>query len=548
METRANYILVGIVTMAVLLASFGFVYWISRGAGASNAVPLEIRIPGSVTGLIVGSQILFNGIPVGAVRGLRIDDDNPGAVIVTAAVGDKTPVTPKTKASLGFQGLTGQAYIELKGGDATERNILEAAAEAGVTARIEADPDAVNNLIDKAQEISARADRILISLEKFVDDNQQPMTRTIANAQDFSDALAKNSEKIDAFMVSVGDMSATLKTVSLKLDSTLTSAEDLLRSVDRKKVDTILANAEKVSGDLAKSSDQIEKLVAGVETSLDSFGKFAASASKTIEGADQLLASVDRTKITSAIDNIEAASKTARTALDDISKVSGKIGARGEDIDAIVANVKSLSTRLNDASTGIESSLANFGKFSESASKTFAKAEGLLDAVDKETVASAVKNVEAASKTARTALDDIATVSGKIGARGDDIDSIVGNVKELTARLNQTSVRVDGVLAKVDGFLGDGGIGGKGLAEEARATLVAFRKVADTLNSRLGEITDGLAKFSGRGLSDVQSAVQESRRSIARIESAITNLERNPQRLIFGGTDSVPRSNGRNRR
>jgi phospholipid/cholesterol/gamma-HCH transport system substrate-binding protein len=83
---------------------------------------------------------------------------------------------------------------------------------------------------------------------------------------------------------------------------------------------------------------------------------------------------------------------------------------------------------------------------------------------------------------------------------------------------------------------------------EAKSTLVAFRKVADTLNSRLGEITDGLAKFSGRGLSDIQGAVQDSRRSISRIESAISNLERNPERLIFGGTDSVPRSDGRNRR
>ena len=67
METRANYILVGLVTMAVLLASFGFVYWIARFGDKTDIVPLEIRIPGSVTGLTVGSQVLFNGIKVGDV-------------------------------------------------------------------------------------------------------------------------------------------------------------------------------------------------------------------------------------------------------------------------------------------------------------------------------------------------------------------------------------------------------------------------------------------------------------------------------------------------
>jgi phospholipid/cholesterol/gamma-HCH transport system substrate-binding protein len=459
LETKANYIIVGIVTMVVLLASFAFVYWIARGGDAGNAVPLEIRIPGSVTGLAVGSQVLFNGIKVGDVRRLSVDAQDPEVVIVNTLVERTTPITPKTKASLGFQGLTGQAYIELKGGDPTEQNILEKAAQDGGTALIEADIGAVNNLIDKAQAITARADRILLALEKFVDVNQVPLTETVANARKFSDALARNGENIDLFLTNVGELSKTLGGVSARLDTTLTAAEDLLKSVDRTKVDTILANAQKVSDDLAKSSGEIDTLVASVQTSVKQFGEFTGNASKTFEGVDKLVAAVDPAKVSSTLENIDSASKTARTAIDDISRVSTKFGARAEDIDDIVTNVK-----------------------------------------------------------------------------------------DLTGRLNQTSVRLDGVLAKVDGFLGTNDGAGATLVEDARATLLSFRKVADTLNSRLGEITNGLAKFTGRGLNDIQSAVQDSRRSISRIESAISNLERNPERLIFGGTDSVPRTDGRNRR
>jgi phospholipid/cholesterol/gamma-HCH transport system substrate-binding protein len=458
LETRANYILVGIVTITVLLASFAFVYWIARGGDSQNMVPLEVRIPGSVTGLTIGSQVLFNGIKVGDVRRMQIDPDNPSVVIVTTQVDRTTPVTPKTLATLGFQGLTGQAYVELKGGDPKEQNLLQTAEETGEPARIEADAGAVNNLIDKAQQIATRADKVLISLEQFVNDNQRPLTQSIENVRGFTEALSKNSQNIDEFLKNVGELSTTLKGVSGRLDTTLASAEDLLKSVDRKKIDSILANADKISGDLARSSGEIEKLVAGVQDGVKRFGEFSTTASKTIESVDKLVAAADAAKVQTTIDNIEAASKTARTAMDDVS-----------------------------------------------------------------------------------------TFTTKFREKDGDIDQIVSNVKELTGRLNQTGVRLDGVLAKVDGLLGDGG-GGDGLVAEARATLVSFRKVADTLNSRLGEITDGLAKFSGRGLSDIQGAVQDSRRSISRIESAISNLERNPERLIFGGTDSVPRSDGRNRR
>ncbi len=459
METRANYIIVGIVTLAVLLASFGFVYWIARFGDTSNSVQLEVRIPGSVTGLSVGSQVLFNGIKVGDVRRLIIDAKNPKGVVAITEVGIETPVTSATIATLGFQGLTGQAYIELKGGDPNGENILKKAQETGEMPFVEADPGAVNNLIDQAQTIANSAEKVLSSLQGFVDDNRAPLTQTIGNANKFSEALAKNSDQIDDFLLSVSDLTKTLQGVSGRLNSTLASAEDLLKSVDKAKVDRILANAEKVSNDLAASSGDIKTITASADLAIKNVGDLAAKANKSLDGVDKVLA-----------------------------------------------------------------------------------------AADLEKVKAAVANIEAASKTARTAMDDVAKVTTKIGVRADDVDQIVSNTKELTGRLNQTVVRVDGVLEKISAFLGNTEGQGPGLVAEARSTLAAFRKVADTLNLRIGEISDGLAKFSGRGLSNVDALVQDTRRSVTRIEQSITEIEKNPNRLIFGGQGSVPRVDGRNRR
>jgi phospholipid/cholesterol/gamma-HCH transport system substrate-binding protein len=459
METRANYVLVGIVTLAVLLASFGFVYWIARFGDTTNSVPLEVRIPGSVTGLSVGSQVLFNGIKVGDVRKLIIDAKNPKGVVAITEIGLDTPVTSATIATLGFQGLTGQAYIELKGGDPNGENVLVKAQETGEMPFVEADPGAVNNLIDQAQSIAGSAEKVLAGLQKFVDDNQKPLSETVANANKFSGALARNSDQIDEFLASAGNLSKTLQSVSTRLETTLVSAEELLKSVDKQKIDRVLANADKISSDLAASSADIKTLTATAVEAIKNVGDLAVKANKSLDGVDKILAAADLDKVKSAVANLEEVSK---------------------------------------------------------------KANG--------------------------AMDNVAKVTDKIGNRAGDIDEIVGNTKDLTAKLNQTAVRLDGVIEKVSAFLGSTEGEGPGLVAEAKSTLAAFRKVADTLNARIGEISDGLAKFSGRGLNNVDALVQDTRRSVTRIEQSITEIEKNPNRLIFGGQGSVPRVDGRNRR
>ncbi|MEP7454918.1 MlaD family protein [Phyllobacterium sp. SB3] len=330
METKANYVLVGIFTLAVCVLAFGFVYWIARYGDKTETATLEIRILGSVTGLAEGSQVLFNGIKVGTVRRLSIDSNNPDAVIAQAEVNATTPITRSTQATLGFAGLTGQAFIELKGGKLYEPMLLEEAAKEDSIARIDADPSVVNNLLQKAQTILERVDGAVGSIESFITEVKGPLVDTVNNTKQFTDALAKNSDVIE--------------------------------------------------------------------------------------------------------------------------------------------------------------------KFSRSA---------------------------------------------------EDVQVVVSEARQMMAKLNNASTRVDGVLAKLDKQLSDED---GSVVREARQTLQSYRSVADNLNARLGPITDNLNRFSGQGLRDVQSLVNESRQSVQRIERAITDLEKNPQRVIFGGGGNVPEYDGRTRR
>lgn len=456
METKANYVAVGIFTLVMLLAAFGFVYW-TAGTGGGDFATLRVKIPGSASGLGRGSAVLFNGVKVGDVTRIFIDVNDPTVALADTKIDRLTPITKSTIADVGLAGLTGQASIELKGGVVGEENLLAVAEANGTVAEITANPSALGNILQLAQNFLTRADGVLSGVEDFVNDVKTPLVATVENAQKFSEALGRNSDNIDQFLASVGDLSKTLSGVSGRLDSTLAAAEDLLKAVDREKVTTIVNNVETFTNDLKGASDNLEGVMSGVDKAVTSITTLSQSATGTLSKVDEIVASVDPATVRSAIDGIRQTTETARKAADDISKVTTKFGNRSEEIDKMISDASQLAERLNAA-----------------------------------------------------------------------------------------SVRVDGILVKVDTLLGSDNA--DGLMVQARETLLSFRQVADTLNARMGTITDGLARFSGQGLRDVEALVRDSRRSVNRIEEVISDLGRNPQRIIAGGEGEVRQYDGRVRR
>ena len=102
-----------------------------------------------------------------------------------------TPITKSTQADIGIAGLTGQANIELRGANVNEPKLLDEAERNGTIAEITANPSAVTNLLETAQDIFKRADSVLDNLQGFVTDVRGPLTDTVNNAKKFSEALGE---------------------------------------------------------------------------------------------------------------------------------------------------------------------------------------------------------------------------------------------------------------------------------------------------------------------------------------------------------------------
>src|ERR1700732_3088588 len=109
METRANYALIGVFTLAVIAAAFGFVLWFSGTEKPGGRTTYKIIFTGSISGLSEGGMVLFNGVRVGAVTKIDLLPQDPSRVIALIDVDAKAPVRADTKARLEYTGLTGVA-------------------------------------------------------------------------------------------------------------------------------------------------------------------------------------------------------------------------------------------------------------------------------------------------------------------------------------------------------------------------------------------------------------------------------------------------------
>src|SRR5262245_64808249 len=115
METRANYVVIGLFTLAVIAGGFGLVYCFSRpGDGGERAV-YRVVFDGAVSGLRTGGWVLFNGIKVGEVSDLKLNPENPRQVVATIVVDKAVPMRADTRVGLDFQGLTGIESLSVQG-------------------------------------------------------------------------------------------------------------------------------------------------------------------------------------------------------------------------------------------------------------------------------------------------------------------------------------------------------------------------------------------------------------------------------------------------
>lgn len=263
METRANYILIGLFTVIVAALLIGFGLWAAKFASESSWHEYDVVFSEAVTGLGIGGTVQYNGITVGEVRKLVIDPENPNKVLVRVRIKATTPIKVDTEAKLAFVGLTGITQIQLRSFNAASKDMNP--SEANPIPRIIAKESALSKLFNSSDDISTTATNVMLRLnEAFSDANIKNLSKTLDNLEKISSSVS--SEREDIALI-IRDARAAIA----KLDSTLKSADSIASKLDQ--------------GVASELPELIEKLNA----TLTEYDKLAKNANTLIESNDDAL-------------------------------------------------------------------------------------------------------------------------------------------------------------------------------------------------------------------------------------------------------------------
>lgn len=196
METKANYVVTGLFTLAVIVGAFGFLYWFQRAGDRSQETAYRVVFEGSVAGLHTGADVTFNGIRVGQVSGLTLDARDPRKVVALLKLQNAVPVRADTKVGLAFQGLTGLAEVSLVGGSAKAEPL---AGQNGEPPTLYADAGATADVTQQARDV-------LSKIDGMVGENEAALHASLQNIQNVTDTLAQNSQRLNQVMAGLENL------------------------------------------------------------------------------------------------------------------------------------------------------------------------------------------------------------------------------------------------------------------------------------------------------------------------------------------------------
>jgi phospholipid/cholesterol/gamma-HCH transport system substrate-binding protein len=211
MKMRSTNLMIGTTTLAILaIGLFGLL-----GVRKIRTISQETRMRivfegGSASGLRRGGSVNFDGVQIGEVLSLRLD--NPRKVVAEVRVDKNAPIRKDTVVGLEFQGLTGIAAISLVGGDSSDPPVP-------------ADKDGIPTLTADLSEIQSIRDT-LHNVDRVLVGNQSTIKDGLLSFETYTASLASQGDVIDKTIAKADDAFAGFNNAIARIDNLLPGFAD----------------------------------------------------------------------------------------------------------------------------------------------------------------------------------------------------------------------------------------------------------------------------------------------------------------------------------
>ena len=212
MENKSHAFAAGLFVLVVTALVIGLGVWLTRDRGKYETY--ELSSGEGVAGLQPQAAVRYKGVAVGRVTHIGFDSQTSGNVLIRVAVSVDAPITPTTFAVLGYQGVTGLAYVLLD--DAGEPYPELPPGPSGLP-RLPLRSSPFTQLFDQGPALLSRVQEATERINQVLsDDNQRLLRELLANTGQAAGSVHSLSQRLDA-------------TVQQRLDPALAALPPLAR-------------------------------------------------------------------------------------------------------------------------------------------------------------------------------------------------------------------------------------------------------------------------------------------------------------------------------
>jgi len=249
----------GIFTLFLLLAAILIALWFNRDK--SGQIPYEMATTLSIPGLNPQAAVRYRGLDVGRVEAINFDPKVPGQILVLLNVKPDTPITKSTYGSLGYQGITGIAYVQL---DDDGSNPVRVQSSKDNVARIEMRASLFDKLQTRGLAILEKADQLTLRFNALMaPENQKAIIAAVDNVSQAAQEIEAIPKQLEPTLKKLPAMTAeaTLTLSSIKKLANDTGA--LSNNLNR--LTTQLQAPDGVVAKLSTAADQVGAVAERIE-------------------------------------------------------------------------------------------------------------------------------------------------------------------------------------------------------------------------------------------------------------------------------------------
>lgn len=279
MENKSHAMAAGAFVLLVSALLVAMALWLTRDASVQRMYELSTRE--AVTGLQAQAGVRFRGVSVGKVVSIGFDPLNQGNVLIRISTNDTAPITRSTFGTLGFQGVTGLAFIQLD--DSGESKELLPTSEEAV-ARIPMRPGLLAKLTEQGTALVTQVEEASRKLNLLLaQDNQKLLFAAVQNIGQAASGIGDAATSLQRFSVNadrvldaqfgpetmnlpklVQEMTVTMKSLQGTGDKVGASVERLGVSADEVKL--MATEVQSLAKTINQPGGVLEKLGEGVQS------------------------------------------------------------------------------------------------------------------------------------------------------------------------------------------------------------------------------------------------------------------------------------------